>query len=189
MIGDELHQDRYVSEATTADAGKVTTPSSSEDGVGELRKLKATELSTEQTTTEATHALFQSGTTNDVPEWRRPQPEDVDGYTVAMTFQLADIGTAEAVRGVLPYDATTVQFGVVLYGAITGSNETVRVTIGTATAIDLTVLVAGSGEDVVTLSPVTTLSAAQAAGVKVKVETLGNSTGATKAGVTLWTAS
>lgn len=45
LTGAQLHEDKLISTATTADAGKVTTPSSVTNGVGTLRKLTPTDIS------------------------------------------------------------------------------------------------------------------------------------------------
>lgn len=42
---EELHEAPQIAAALIADAGKVITPSTTEDGVGELRRLASTELS------------------------------------------------------------------------------------------------------------------------------------------------
>lgn len=45
ITGDQVHEPKHFSGATTADAGKVLTPSASTNGVSELRALTITELS------------------------------------------------------------------------------------------------------------------------------------------------
>ena len=46
-----LHEDKLIASATTADAGKVTTPSGSTNGVGVLRNLTLADLDTSEVTT------------------------------------------------------------------------------------------------------------------------------------------
>ncbi len=189
MSGSELHQDRLISTATVADAGKVTTPSSLNDGEGVLRKLLAADLDADSVPADSGKVLTPSDVANDTFVLRQLAPADIDSYKVVADVEFTDIGTIDTQYTVLMHAATTVRFAVVLYGAITGADETVSVTVGAATVVNLVVPVAGSGAGVVTLSPVTTLSAAQAEGVRIMVATAGTSTGATRARVVIYTES
>lgn len=184
MSGSELHEDKLISTATIADAGKVTTPSGATDGEGELRKLLVTELNTNTADTLEGQVLVQSGTTN-LGQMRYLFPEDLDGHMQVVSADFADIGTAETAWAVAPIPVTDVRIRVVLYGAITGTDETVTVTVGTADPITLTVPVSGSGAGVVTSGNLVGLSADQAAGVAIEVATAGDSTGAAVARVFL----
>ena len=80
-----LHEDKLIASATTADAGKVTTPSSSTKGVGVLRNLTLADLDTSEVTT-ADHGkvLTPSGTTNGAVEWSKPAWDDLT-HDVATT--------------------------------------------------------------------------------------------------------
>lgn len=44
--GVNIHEEKHISDATTGDAGKVVTPSSTTNGEGELRNLKISEIDT-----------------------------------------------------------------------------------------------------------------------------------------------
>lgn len=183
MSGVNVHEDKLISTATVADAGKVTTPSSALDGAGELRRLLGTELDTGGTIADQGKVLTPSATADGEFELRYATPDDIDALPLPVDIEFADIGTLDTQYTVLPFAATSIRFYVILYAAITGADETVTVTVGTATGITLVVPVAGSGVGVVTAKASTALSAAQAAGVKIVVNTAGTSTGATRARV------
>lgn len=187
--GSEVHQDKLIGVATTADAGKITTPSSVSNGVGELRKLKATELDSQATTADAGKVWTPDATTNGVITLRKLAPADLQAYKTLAHAEFTDIGTATTEYGIAAHSTSSIRIMVVLYGAITAADETVRVTVGTATAVDLTVPTAGSGAGIVTLGTLTTLSAVQAEGSRVTIATLGNSTGPTRAKVVVQTVS
>lgn len=182
MTGSELHEDKLISTAVIADAGKVTTPSGATNGEGELRKLLVTELNTNTANTLEGQVFVQSGTT-DLGQMRFLFPEDLDGHMQLVSADFADIGTLDTQWAVAPIPVTDARIRVVLYGAITGVDETVTVTVGSADPITLTVPVSGSGAGVATSGNLVTLSAAQAAGVAIEIETAGDSTGATVARV------
>lgn len=188
MSGSELHQDRYISTAVAADAGKVTTPSAI-DGTGELRKLLVRELDGNCAPADTGKVYTPSGVTNDLLELRQIAASEIDNYKVAVSIDFTDIGTAATEWTVLPHAATSVGFYVVLYGAITVADETVTVKVGTATALTLVVPFTGSGAGIVTAKASTVLDVAQAAGVKIQVDTAGTSTGATRAKVVVYSES
>lgn len=189
LTGSEVHEDKLIGEALTSDAGKVTTPSASTAGQGELRRLLVTELDSDALVADSGQVWTPSSTTNGEVERRQLAPADLSAYKVATRIEFADIGTADTQWTVLMHDAHTVRFAVVLYGAISAADETVTVTVGTATGVALVVPFAASAAGTVVLSPVTQLSADQSEGVKIKVETAGTSTGATKAAVIIYTES
>lgn len=185
----ELHEDKLITAATIADAGKVSTPSSVTDGVGELRKLLVTELDSDADTAAAGKVWTPDSITNGVIELRYLAPEDLDGYKVAHSFDFADISIVATEYGVLQHAAQTIRIAVVLYAALTAANETITVTIGTATGVALVVPFAASAAGTVVLSPVTTLSAAQLEGVLITVASAGTSTGPTRGRVFVYTES
>ena len=75
----EVHEEKHIIDATASDAGKVVTPSST-DGVGELRKLKTSELDygVEVSTSDSTKTLFPSATTAGEMELRQVTFPDLD---------------------------------------------------------------------------------------------------------------
>lgn len=189
MVGSEVHQDRLISTAVTADAGKVTTPSSVTPGVGELRKLKVLELDPDSTVADTGRVWTPSSVSNDQLELRYLQPEDLDGYKVVYALDFADISVVGTEYAVLMHDAVTIRIAVVLYGALTVADETVTVTVGSATGVPLVVPFAGSAAGTVVLSPITTLSAPQLEGVLISVASAGTSTGPQRAKVLIYSES
>lgn len=189
MTGSELHQDRLISTALVSDAGKVTTPSAVTPGTGELRKLKVLELDPDTTTADAGKVWTPDGITNDTIELRLLAPEDVDGYKVVYDFDLADISVVSTDYAVLMHAATTIRIAVVLYAGLTVADETITVTVGTATGVPLVVPFTASASGSITLSPITTLSAVQAEGVLITVASAGTSTGPAAAKVLVYTES
>lgn len=75
----EVHEEKHIIDATASDAGKVVTPSST-DGVGELRKLKTSELDygVEVSTSDSNKTLFPSDTNAGVMELRQVTFPDLD---------------------------------------------------------------------------------------------------------------
>lgn len=189
MTGNELHEDKLISTATTVDAGKVSTPSGATDGVGELRKLLFTELDPDATTADAGKVWTPDASTNDVVDFRHLSPEDIDGYKVVHTVDFADVSVVGSEYAVLMHDATTIRIAVVLYGALTVADETITVTVGTATGVALVVPFTGSAAGTKVLSAVTALSVAQTEGVLITVASAGTSTGPTRAKVLVYTES
>jgi len=177
----ELHECKQIKSATTADAGKVVTPSSVTNNVGTLRNLLGTEIATNGTTADAGKVYTQSDTDDAEQEFRYLNPDDLENYKTSVQATFADIGTLTTEYAVAPHAVEDIQIRVVLYGAITGADETVSVTVGAATVVNLTVPIAGSGAGVVTSGTLVTLSAAQPAGSRITIATAGTSTGATKA--------
>lgn len=189
MTGSELHQDRLISTATTGDAGKVTTPSAVTAGTGELRKLKVLELDPDTTTADAGKVWTPDDLTNDTIELRYLSPDDLDGYKVVCDVDFADISIVATEYAVLMHAAASVRIAVVLYAALTVADETVTVTIGTATGVPVVVPFTASAAGTIALSAVTTLSAAQAEGVLITVASAGTSTGPARAKVLIYTES
>ena len=87
MPASQLHEDKLIASATTADSGKVTTPSGTTNGVGVLRKLLISEIDfgTVFTTADKSKALMVSDDTNGAVEFRAVDRSDLtyNGVTVA----------------------------------------------------------------------------------------------------------
>lgn len=189
MTGSELHQDRLISTALITDAGKVTTPSGITPGTGELRKLKVLELDPDTTTADTGKVWTPDATTNDTISLRYLSPADVDAYKVVHAVDFADVSVASTEYAVLMHPATTIRIAVVLYAGLTVADETITVTVGTATGVPLVVPFTASAAGTIVLSPVTTLSAVQAEGVLITVASAGTSTGPAAAKVLVYTES
>lgn len=181
MTGAELHECKQISSAVTADAGKVVTPSDVTAGTGTLRKLLVTELDTDVAASGNEGAVVVQSAVDNEPEIRFLTPDDVEDYKTSVQATFADIGTLDTQYAVAPHAVDFIRIHCVLYGAITGTDETVTVTVGSADPETLTVPVSGSGAGVVTSGTLTALSASQVAGSRVTIETAGDSTGATQA--------
>jgi len=181
LTGANLHEAKGLDTATTADAGKVLTPSSVTSGVSTLRKLKATELNSEgDNVTDAGKTLHQSSVTDELFVLRYTTPDDVDNLECSMQCTLTDIGTAATKYIVATGTIDEADVYVILQGAITGTDETVTVDFGDTNVV-LTVLVAGSGVGVITSDLANTITTPIAKGALITVTTAGNSTGATEA--------
>lgn len=118
ILSADCHEPKHITNATTADAGKVITPSSATNGISVLRKIASTELSDATT--------LNSAIKKDI-----------------VLVHLKDLGTASSEYGLVLPSSVAQKITVIIDSAFTG-NTTLTVRSGATVLGTLVLTAAGS---------------------------------------------